>query len=143
MERTQLWIPLSPLPPEFNVGILGPGGVSFSGTSVPTLNSAVGGGNPNAKQVNICKKPNRKSTLIIYSMYGKDVLVRWMPKAPPVHDDHGNARPRQKKPSSPRNKHQAVQRTTQRTSTAKHSSTQAIQTQLTYIHTYIHACTHT
>ena len=22
-------------------------------------------------------------------MYGKDVLVRWMPKAPPVRDDHG------------------------------------------------------
>ena len=35
MERTQLWIPLSPLPPEFNVGTLGLDGLFFLGRAFP------------------------------------------------------------------------------------------------------------
>ena len=134
--KTQLRIPLSPLPPELNDGMLGLDGffsglsvamiiadgrrfghplhqdiftvevstfscvstpklrrcsgwvvLWFSGTSVPTMNSGVGE-NQNAKK-NDCKKSNRTTTLTIYSTYGKNVLVRWMPKAPPIRNDHG------------------------------------------------------
>ena len=94
MERTQWWVALSPLPPEFKVGILGPGGFLFWDERA---NIEFGGkGEPERKKLRNCTKPNRKSTLIIYSMYGEDVLVQWMPKAPPVRDDHVNAQPRKK-----------------------------------------------